>query len=167
MESSNLSQTLNWMSKVWRPLAVTVLAGMSLLAITLIAEGSNTKPLTPYQQQLQGEVQTVNGSPGNGRDPASQMQTSLTAAASQPAGVGLRTEKAAAGITGDHNHHVDPASVLPNPKASGKYSNGCLVGYANPGQTCVTQSAPGAKPASCTTDSTLPCVVDGLDKKKP
>lgn len=164
---ATLQMITSRLAGIRKPLLVSLGLVTALLGISMIAEGSNSKPLTPYQHQLQAEVQNANGSPANGRDPASQMQTSLAAAASQPAGVGLRASKVAANVTGDQSHHVQPSSVLPDPKKTGMYSNGCLVGYANPGQTCVTSSTPGATPASCNMNSSLPCVVQGLQPKKP
>jgi hypothetical protein len=125
-----------------------------LFAIAMVAQGAANKPLTAYQQQLRSQVQTTTGAPITGRDPAKQMQISLQTAGSMPEGIGTRVDKDAAAVVGDHNHHVNPALVLPNPKTSGIYSNGCKVGFAKPGQTCVTAFMPDTSVIDCATSQT-------------
>jgi hypothetical protein len=116
--------------------AIMVLAAVSMAAVAVSAR---VKPLTAYQTQLRAQVDTAAGAPLNGRDPAAQSQTSLAAAASAPVGNGLRTDAPAAAVAGDHSHHVHPADVLPDPRATGKTSGGCLaIPGDKPGEKCVT-----------------------------
>jgi hypothetical protein len=116
---------------------------LSLVGATFVM-AERSKPLTAYQLQLRSQVDNANGSPKNGRDPAGQPQTSLAWAASQAVGTGLRTDKPAAAVTEDHSHHVHSEAVLPV-KGSGKLSNGCLTGYPNPGEKCVSSAQPGSQ----------------------
>jgi hypothetical protein len=121
------------------PRSVILLAALTFLAASVAVMADRSRPLTAYQLQLRGQVDTTDGAPRTGRNPATQPQTSLAAAASQPAGNGLRVDTPAANITGDHNHHVQPSAVLPNPHTTGKLFNGCLIGYPAAGEQCVTE----------------------------
>jgi hypothetical protein len=122
-----------------RPLILSAILTVPLVGIAVMA---TSKPLTPYQMQLLREVDMANGAPRQGRDPADQIQTSLKTAASQPIGPGLQVEKPAAKVTGDHSHHVLPSQVLADPTTTGMLASGCLIGFAQAGQKCVTR-APG------------------------
>jgi hypothetical protein len=126
-----------------RPVLLGVVLALPALSLTVMAE--RHQPLTAYQRQLRTQVDTTTGAPQTGRNPAGQPQTSLAWAASQPVGNGLRTDAPAAAVAGDHQHHVMPAQIIPDPKATGKLSNGCRTGFANPGQTCVTHPSPATQ----------------------
>ena len=107
-----------------------------------------------YQNQLKGQVQSVDGSPVAGRDPASQGQNSLAAAASKPSGTGMRVDTNASAVTGDHSHHVDPGNTMQGMDMGGSamdgvLSNGCLADYGNPGEQCVPAYAPNNQPINC------------------
>jgi hypothetical protein len=119
-----------------------VAGAFALVSVAVMADRS--RPLTSYQLQLRSQVESESGAPANGRDPATQPQAGLAAAASQPVGNGLRTNQPAAQVGGDHSHHVQAADVLSKPQVSGKLSNGCLIGYATPGEKCVTSRVPGS-----------------------
>lgn len=82
-------------------------------------------------------------------DPASRPQQSLSMAAAQPVGNGQRVNKPAAGIVGDHQHHVDPLSVLPDVKKTGVFAGGCLIDYGDPGVQCVPAYTVAQKPVTC------------------
>lgn len=142
-------------------LVVIVLAGLHMHGS---AKGApqNTQP---YQEQLRSQVDTDNGAPRDGRNPASQTQTSLAYAASQPAGPGQRVEKPAAAVVGTHKH-VDPATVLPDTKKTGVLASGCILGYGTPGSQCIpagkvdaakksSQTLTASKPLNCDPNPTL------------
>jgi hypothetical protein len=142
---------------------ILVVAAFAGLHMTVSANGA-PKSTKTYQQQLQSEVETDYGSPRDGRNPASQTQTSLAYAASQPAGPGQQVDKPAAAVVGSHSHHVDPKTVLPDTRNTGVVSGGCLLGYGQPGEKCVqvgkAQPANGAKltgnlPLNCDPSQTL------------
>jgi hypothetical protein len=105
--------------------------------VHMVSAANDTTSKQTYQQQLQSEVDTTSGSPIDGRNPATQTQTTLAYAASQAAGPGQQVDKPAANVVGDTSHKVDPSSVLPDTKNTGVLSGGCLIGYGIPGQQCV------------------------------
>lgn len=120
-----------------RPLLILFVLLGSFAAIHMVSAATSNKDGRTYQQQLQDEVDTSAGAPQDGRNPASQTQTSLAYAASQANGPGQQVEKPAASVVGNTSHRVDPKSVLPDTKSTGVVSGGCLLGYGNPGAQCV------------------------------
>lgn len=92
------------------------------------------------QPQTDNQLETTTGAPAKGRNPASQQQTALGAAASQPIGAGQRTSRPAADLKGD-KRRVNPADVLPDTKKTGMLANGCLADYGRPGEECVPSYA--------------------------
>ena len=110
-----------------------------------------------HKQALKSQVDTPGGEPQNGRDPASQQQSSLAQVASTPQGNsnGNRNTKPAAGLTGteSHNHNHSPATkadVYGDPKKTGVNAAGCYVDYGKQGEQCVSVSLAG-------TDGILTC----------
>jgi hypothetical protein len=97
-------------------------------AVHMVSAANDSSNKQTYQQQLQSQVDTTTGAPIDGRNPASQTQTTLAYAASQPAGPGQQVDKPAAAVTGTEKH-VDPTSVLPDTKNTGVLAGGCLLGY--------------------------------------
>ncbi len=141
-------------------IAITALAAVS---IAFMAEADRSAPLTPYQLSLRSQVDAVNGAPQSGRNPAAQVQTSLTAAASAPVGNGLRTETPASDVKVTQRQ-VKPSDVLPDPHVTGRYFNGCIIGYALPGQTCVVD--PMKQSIDCRYSRALTCVLGDLSLEK-
>jgi hypothetical protein len=120
-------------------------AALTVAGLSAAVLAASTKPAAAPQSQFLAQVQTANGSPVAGRDPQAQGQTSLAFAASQPVGNGLRTDAPAAAVKMDTSHHVDPKTVLPDPKVTGRYFNGCLVGFGKPGQDCTLIAPAGSE----------------------
>jgi hypothetical protein len=120
------------------------IAGASLHNPAAIAKTANRQ----YQQQLKAQVQSTDGSPVAGRDPASQGQNSLARAASTPSGTGQRTDTIASNVAEDHSHHADPG-VYSQGNASDVAANGCLTNYGIPGEQCVPAYAPNNQPITC------------------
>ena len=146
-----------------------VLVG-TFAAVHMVSAAHDTTNKQTYQQQLQSEVDTTAGAPMDGRNPATQTQTSLAYAASQATGPGQQVDKPAANIVGDSSHKVNPTSVLPDTKNTGVLSGGCLVGYGIPGQQCVQVGKVQVSSAGQTTGSTLnlatqPLTCDPTDKQ--
>jgi hypothetical protein len=146
-------KTLSTKLTIIRPL---VLLGVIVATLGVVqAVSALQSPATPaaasYKHTLQAQVDTATGAPQNGRNPATQAQTSLAAAASQPNGIGKQVDKPAAGITGSMRH-TDPASVLPNPKKTGVLASGCLINYGDPGVQCLPAYVKnGSKSPDCAT----------------
>ena len=120
-----------------------VVAGLLLL----VNNDSNnaTKPISQeaYRQQLQAQVEQADGTPNTGRDPASQGQNSLEAAASKPAGAGLRTDQPASGANGTSGGHAGHGDVSGDAKGTGIGSNGCFIDYGVQGEQCLPAHAAG------------------------
>jgi hypothetical protein len=128
-----------------------VLALSATIAITIKTHfHSSGASITPaaYRKQLEAEVETTNGAPINGRDPANQVQTSLASAASMEDDIGMRVAKPAAKVVGTVRH-TDPTTVLPNVKTTHMLASGCLLGYGVPGAQCVPAKAPKNQPLNC------------------
>jgi hypothetical protein len=90
------------------------------------------------QNQLRLQVDTATGAPRSGRDPASQSQVSLGDAASRPEGIGTRTDKPAAGVTGSAHHTMDMSGMnMPDTKTTHVLASGCVLGYGKPGEQCL------------------------------
>lgn len=103
-------------------------------------EGAKQVSSEQYQQSLQSQVDSGDGSPVSGRDPANQSQTSLAAAAATPSGTGTRTDTPAAGATGSTGNKVSPDQVYGSngdQQANGINSAGCFYDYGVPGQECM------------------------------
>ena len=122
------------------------IAGTNLHNPAAVAKTANRQ----YQQQLKAQVQSTDGSPVAGRDPASQGQNSLAAAANKPSGTGLRTDgnTIASNVSEDHSHNADP-SVTNQGAASDVAANGCLTNYGKPGEQCVPAFNPNNQPLTC------------------
>jgi len=144
------------MIRSWRysRILVVMLVLVGSFVTVNVASAAKNSMLDPqtYQRKLQSEVETTNGVPRSGRDPSTQKQTSLAAAASRPIGSGQRVDKPAAKVHGTHRH-VDPASVLPNTRKLGVLASGCLNSYGLPGEQCLPARTPsnptGKKPFVC------------------
>ena len=121
-----------------RLFAIVVLFALGLGLSAAAMQSALSEPLTSLQRQLKAQVDTPQGAPQNGKDPANQPQTSLKAAATQHVGNGTRTDKPAAAVKGA-NKRVDPASVLGDRKKDGRTSGGCLLSGPKPGDRCVTR----------------------------
>jgi hypothetical protein len=130
-------------------------------AVHMVSAANDSSSKQTYQQQLQSQVDTTTGAPIDGRNPASQTQTTLAYAASQPAGPGQQVDKPAAAVTGTEKH-VDPTSVLPDTKNTGVLAGGCLLGYGVPGAQCVQVGKVAAAQAAGSTLnlSSLPLTCD-------
>jgi hypothetical protein len=122
------------------------------LAAALATAGAGTfghhRDPTPYQKILRSQVDKPDGSPRPGRNPADVRQMSLAEAASAPTGAALHTAKPARKAS-RHNAPVNPKDVLRAPKATGRLSNGCALGYGDPGAQCLPSRAPNNKPLTC------------------
>lgn len=117
---------------------VLVTAVLSLKTTT--PSGDSTAQAEAYQEQLQSQVDTETGEPRSGRDPGTQLQTSLASAASSPTGAAYN--KPATTVTGNNGQNGNPS-----PTAIG--ANGCFIDYGIPGEHCV--------PAHVATNGTLTC----------
>lgn len=102
------------------------------------------------RERLRQQVESADGTPAGGRDPASQSQSSLAAAASQAAGAGTRTDKPAAGVTGNHHTHHKSSDIYGHAGHTGINSAGCYIDYGIQGQQCLPAHAAG-------TDGRLTC----------
>ena len=121
-----------------RFVAIAVLVALALGLSAAAVQSARSEPLTSLQRQLKAQVDTPEGAPRNGKDPANQPQTSLKAAASQHVGNGTRTDRPAAAVKGT-SKRVDPASVLGDRKQDGRTTGGCLLTGPKPGDRCVTR----------------------------
>lgn len=133
-------------------IATSVLLLLAIVSSILLwthsrSSGSSITP-EAYRKELQSQVQTANGAPINGRDPADQVQTSLASAANAQDVIGKRVLKPAAKIVGTVRH-TDPTSVLPDTKKTHVLASGCLLGYGVPGVQCVPAKAPNNQPLNC------------------
>ncbi|HSH56115.1 MAG TPA: hypothetical protein VK983_04810 [Candidatus Limnocylindrales bacterium] len=121
-------------------LLITILASVLLLQLPAFSAGSASKQsqdARAYRQQLQSQVESADGTPREGRNPATQKQSGLMAAASVPAGAGSRTDRPAAGVQGTVRGSAD-AHAGHNQRPEGVTSAGCLVDYGKPGEQCVS-----------------------------
>lgn len=129
--------------------AVLVAAGVLLvLVLDGQAPAAGREGPTPYQRQLQTQVQDGAGAPRAGRDPARQPQTSLAQAAGRPH---------ATPATGRGTRVTTPrraGPLLGDPGKSGVLSNGCALGYGDADQ-CLPARAPGNVPMTCAHALTL------------
>lgn len=121
--------------------AAVVIAVVVFQAIASTPADTNPRDVESYKKALQGQVTEGNGAPSNGRDPSTQQQTSLASAASQPSGVGQRTDTPAADVTGDHNHDTQPNDVYGDSKKTGIGTNGCYIDYGIQGEQCLPAHA--------------------------
>ena len=111
---------------------------VALVATQQLVTADRSPRLTAkqYEQSLTAQVDTDNGSPRPGRDPASQQQASLSYAASQPTGNGTRTDTPAKAIIGGQAP-ISPNSVLPDTHKTHVLSSGCMVMPNMPSGTCM------------------------------
>jgi hypothetical protein len=144
----NKTPQLNWA-------LVLILIFAATFSMVHMVSAKVGAPEQTYQEQLQSEVDTEAGAPRDGRNPAIQTQTTLAYAASQPAGPGTQVDKPAAAVVGDHDHHVDPTSVLPDTKNTGVLSSGCLLAYGVAGDQCTPVGTPmlNVAPANSATNT--------------
>ena len=117
-------------------------AGLLVLVLDGQAPAAGREGPTPYQRQLQSQVEDAAGAPKAGRDPAMQAQTSLAQAAGRP------NARPATGRTTRVTSPRSPKAVLGDPRTTGRFSNGCAVGYGDADQ-CLPARAPGNKPVTC------------------
>lgn len=110
---------------------------------------SESSNLTEYSEDLQSQVDDSTGSPRSGRDPAAQSQASLAEVASRPTGAGTRTDKPAAGVSGNSNSRVESSDIYGDPKTTGINSAGCYFDYGKQGEHCVPAHAVHHGPLTC------------------
>lgn len=145
-----VSPAVKMLRMLRRPAVVAVLLIAVVGAVVWALAGNGDSATTPvsqeaYRQELQAQVEQSDGTPNTGRDPASQGQNSLAAAASKPAGAGLRTDTPAAAAEGDHSgHDVTHGDVYGDAKGTGIGSNGCFIDYGVQGEQCVPSHAAGS-----------------------
>ncbi len=138
--------------------AVFVLAlGLALIRTASIADNGPSKPVdaSAARESLRQQVETADRVPRDGRDPASQQQNSLSAAASRDNGTTL-TDTESTGIAGN-GQPAKPSDVYADSSKSGIGSNGCYVDYGIQGQQCL--------PAHAAHHGSLTC--DGVRKHFP
>ncbi len=139
----------------WLTGRLLVLVGLSMIlaggAAVMASAATTSKRGAPtaYQLSLRSKVDTSAGAPRPGRDPAAQKQTTLQQAAHQAVGNGTRADKVAKNLTKDHAKDVTPGQVISNPKTSHMLSNGCAVGYGDPGAQCLPAKGPDDTQETC------------------
>lgn len=102
---------------------------------------TNDKAISALQKSLQDQVDTDNGAPRSGRDPASQNQIDLASAASKPTFSKNTTDHPAANVGGDHQHDATNSDVFGTASSDGLGFNGCYVDYGKPGEQCLPAHA--------------------------
>ncbi len=128
--------------------AVVIGIASALFYVLLLANQSGQQQTAEaFVKQLQSQVDATDGSPRDGRDPASQGQTSLASAASQPTGTGQRTTQQATATDSNHHHTGGDTNLVASGSAVG--ANGCFVDYGKPGEQCL--------PAHAAPDGNLTC----------
>jgi hypothetical protein len=110
-------------------------------AISQQIQGSDAASAA-YTASLQKQVDGPNGTPAAGRDPSTQQQTSLAAAASRPNGPGLQTDTPAKDVNTSHAGH-NHGSAAAAKKTSGVNSAGCYTDYGKQGEECLSVSIAG------------------------
>ena len=119
--------------------------------------GTNTADATAYQNNLLSQVDSEDGAPRSGRDPASQQQTSLASVASKPTGAGQRVDKPAADVSGNQDRKNTYSDVYGGLNQIGISFNGCYIDYGILGEQCV--------PTHVSSNGTLTC--DGVHMDFP
>jgi hypothetical protein len=129
---------------------IAALASVALIGGVLGggADAAKQVGVSAYRAILQSEVDNAAGGPRNGHDPSAMPQGSLAAAASARNGVGTWGIRPARGVKGGSAIRK-PGQVLPDRRAEGVTSGGCLIAYGEPGGQCVPARAPGNRPLSC------------------
>jgi hypothetical protein len=138
--------------RIAAPLAVVAM--LLILAVVIAAvraenggSAAGDKPADgkAVQEQLRGQVDAADGSPRSGRDPATQQQNSLSAAASRPTGVSASevADRPASGVSGSHGNHATYNDVYDDPNKTGIGTNGCFIDYGKPGEQCLPVHAAG------------------------
>jgi len=124
------------------------LVALVIATSTLIAVGASASEFvhheTPYQASLRATVDKANGEPRI--NPANVRQTSLAEAASEPNGPGTRTNKLARNVK---LQKIRRAAQLPDVRATGTISGGCLVDYGTPGAQCLPAHKRGGGAVTC------------------
>jgi hypothetical protein len=136
-------------SSLLQPLIILVLLIAAVASFQFVDAQRNEAAMSPlaYKEQLKAQVDTENGAPRSGRDPSTQGQTSLASVASLPSGIGMQTDKPAAGVVGK-KLEIKPSQVLRDPKKSRVLSNGCLLDYGTPGADCLPAASVSANNAN-------------------
>lgn len=143
-----------------KSLFVAISTGMSILVVAVafvlisIRSDNNFVSADANQKQLRGQVETVTGAPRDGRDPASQPQTSLGDVASKPTGSG-RQKTDSTTKKSDTSSQTNANST--NANQDGLGTNGCYTDYGIQGQECL--------PAHAATNGVLTC--DGVNSHFP
>lgn len=122
--------------------AVFVLAlGLTLIRTVSIADNASSKPgdVSGSQENLRQQVETADRIPRDGRDPASQQQNSLAAAASRDNGSTLTDTEGTS--SAGNGQPAKPSDVFTDSSKSGIGSNGCYVDYGIQGQQCLPAHA--------------------------
>lgn len=127
---------------------MSMLCAVSMVGVFLIFSGSASsggndhikQTPTAYKQSLKDQVDTANGEPRSGRDPAGQQQTSLAMAASSEHGSGMQTDTPAAGLKGSNRGAVSPSQVYGDPSKTRINDSGCYIDYGIQGQECLPVS---------------------------
>lgn len=148
--------TLKSLGLVFAAFLILVVSVILTQAGTLTGNG-HSKPvaISEAQRQLRDQVDTATGSPRSGRDPATQQQDSLAAAASRPTlgggssdpssdfSSGLSTDTSTGASGTEHSGHYQSSTSAPNPdpKTSGISSSGCYYDYGKPGEECLPAHA--------------------------
>lgn len=104
------------------------------------ASGSESAFSQETHRQL---VDTAEGAPQTGRDPSRQQQSSLSDAASSPTASGKQSDKPAADVQGDHDHHATHGDVFADSQATGIGVSGCYIDYGIQGQQCLPAHVAG------------------------
>jgi|SRR3990167_5502878 len=132
-------------------LLVAASTGVIILVVAsafvfVIRSNKNVASADAHQKQLRGQVDTVTGAPRDGRDPASQPQTSLASVASKPTGAGKqKTASATTNSNSTSQTFANPTNV----HQDGLGANGCYTDYGIQGQECL--------PAHAATNGVLTC----------
>ncbi|MBL8159622.1 hypothetical protein JNJ66_04140 [Candidatus Saccharibacteria bacterium] len=127
--------------------AAILLVGAAAAITFATGTGAPSAAQEEYQKQLQSQVESGDGAPLSGRDPASQPQNSLQSAASKPIGTESNIQTPddgstpAAGVNTDHSGHTGhtpvPGSSANEAQESGVSSGGCLIDYGKAGEQCL------------------------------
>lgn len=134
-KSSNSRSKLN----IKLIIPITILLGLAVVVAIILSSKKTdnvavvNSPSSVYSDQVDDET----GAPRDGRDPASQQQSSLAAAASNPTGSGQRIENPEARTQVESSG----AGVNDSPSEAALGANGCFVDYGIQGEQCVPSHA--------------------------
>ncbi len=125
-------------------LLLLLTAGFTIAHLSFAAKNSE-QATRIYQNQLRSQVETSEGAPREGRDPAVQQQDSLSIAASLPSGNGQRVDNPASDVPAEKQDHTNHSShTSPKPITSG-----CLADYGVAGEQCLPKYIADTKPVNC------------------